>query len=167
MKRMMFHRSVPRLLHDEHAATASALSRVESILLRGRKAAPDRGDAEAASAIGELARLLQAEAMSHFDFEEQVIFPLLSENGGGDLAGLLLKEHGVIRAAAAEIQEITSQAALIGFSNQSWAAFQRLGNELSERLRSHIEKEEIALLPILEEMLGADLDAEIAARHTG
>jgi iron-sulfur cluster repair protein YtfE (RIC family) len=164
---MMFHRSVPRLLHDEHAATASALGRAESILLRGNKTPPDRSDAEAAGAVSQLSRLLQVEAMSHFDFEEQMIFPLLSEHGEGDLAGLLLEEHGVIRAAAAELQEIASQAALIGFSNQSWATFQRLGNELSERLRSHIEKEETALLPILEEMLSPDVDTEIAARHAG
>ncbi len=164
---MTFHRSVPRLLHDEHAATASALSRAESVLLRGRKVAPDRSDAEAARAVSQLSRLLQVEAMSHFDFEEQVIFPLLREHGEGDLAGLLLEEHGIIRAAAAELQEIAGQAALNGFSNESWPAFRRLGNELSERLRSHIDKEEMGLLPILEEMLDTDLDAEIAACHAG
>ena len=160
---MTFRRSVSRLLHDEHVATVSVLDRVEGILLRGRNAPPDPGDAEAARVIGQLSRLLQAEAISHFDFEEHRLFPLLKERGEGDLADLLLEEHGVILEAAAEILEIAKIAAANGFSNDSWTAFRRLGGELSERLRSHIDKEEMALLPALENILDADLDAEIAA----
>ena len=52
-----------------------------------------------------------------------------------------------------------------GFSPQDWSAFRRLCGELVERLKSHIEKEERALVPALENSLTPDADAEAAARH--
>ncbi len=161
----MLRRSGSRLLHDEHAATISTLDRVESVLLRGRSAPPEKSDAEAVRTVDRLSKALEAEAMSHFDYEEQALFPLLKERGEGDLAGLLLEEHAVMREVTAEILEIGKGAVANGFTNESWAAYRRLGGELSERLRSHIDKEEMALLPILEDLLDADLDAEIAAAH--
>lgn len=162
---MMFRRSVPRLLHDEHVATLAVLDRVEGILLRGRNTPPDPSDAQATRAIGQWLGALQTEVSGHFDFEEIRLFPLLREQGEGDLADLLHEEHVVMREAAAEIQEIAKATAANGYSNDSWAAFRRLTGELSERLRSHIEKEEMSLVPSLEDMLDADLDAEIAATH--
>ncbi|MGO9356470.1 MAG: hemerythrin domain-containing protein [Xanthobacteraceae bacterium] len=52
-----------------------------------------------------------------------------------------------------------------GFSPESWTKFRRLCGELVERLTSHIDKEERALIPALEDALTPEIDTEVAARH--
>jgi hemerythrin-like domain-containing protein len=163
---MMFRRSTPRLLHDEHLATLSTLARVESRLLQRRGAPPDRTDAEELRTVDQLSRMLTMETTHHFDFEEEALFPILTERGEADLADILREEHDVLRDTSGEIVEIAKGSLGNGFSTASWADYCRLCAELVERLRAHIEKEEMALLPTLEDVLDADLDAEIAARHT-
>jgi hemerythrin-like domain-containing protein len=163
---MMFRRSTPRLLHDEHLATLSTLARVESLLLQRRGVPPGRTDAEELRMVDQLSRMLTTETAHHFDFEEQTLFPMLAERGEADLADILREEHDVLRETAGEIVEIAKGSLGSGFSEASWADYRRLCAELVERLRAHIQKEEMALLPILEDVLDADFDAEIAARHS-
>ena len=52
-----------------------------------------------------------------------------------------------------------------GFSEEGWVAFRRLCGELVERLTSHIEKEERALIPELEDALTPEIDTQLAAHH--
>jgi hypothetical protein len=41
-----------------------------------------------------------------------------------------------------------------------------LGLELAERLVGHVQKEEMSLLPALEDLLDEEADAELAGRYT-
>ena len=63
------------------------------------------------------------------------------------------------------IAELAREARANEFTAESWSEFVRLGGELLERLLAHIEKEEMGLLPELEDVLEADADAELASGY--
>ena len=48
-----------------------------------------------------------------------------------------------------------------GFAPAEWEEFIRLGQELSDRMLAHVQKEEMALLPILEENMDYETEARL------
>lgn len=155
--------SSTRILHDDHMATVALLTEVERVVL-SRQAAPVQND-ETGRFIDRLCKTMDGEISGHFDFEEVSVFPRLAEYGMADLGDLLVEEHHVLRNVMNDIGIGARAARANGFSPDTWGAFRRLCGELIERLTSHIEKEERALIPELEEALTPEIDTELAARH--
>ena len=138
---MEFNRHISRRLHEEHAATLALWGRVEQTLLAGKTDAALLK--QAAAALGD-------EVSRHFDFEERELFPRLTAAGEGDIASLLAEEHVAIRAAAKQFMQQQDKAIAL---------------ELVERLVGHIQKEEMSLLPALEDLLDEDADRELIAAY--
>jgi hemerythrin-like domain-containing protein len=155
--------SSTRILHDDHMATVALLTEVERVVL-SRQAAPGQND-ETGRFIDRLCKTMDGEIAGHFDFEEVSVFPRLAEYGMADLGDLLVEEHHVLRNVMNDIGIAARAARVNGFSPDTWGAFRRLCGELVERLTSHIEKEERALIPELEDALTPEIDTELAARH--
>jgi hemerythrin-like domain-containing protein len=158
---MTFLRQVSRALDDEHRANLDLLGRCEQALCRvphGRAAA----DPQVARLAGALARQLEAEIGSHFDFEERELFPRLEAAGEGDIADLLLEEHAVIREVALELLPHARAAASGAIDADGWQVLQRTVPELVERMVAHIQKETMALLPMLDDLLDEETDRELA-----
>ena len=160
----MLKYSSSRILHDDHMATIALLSEVERVVL-SRKAVPIQGDQETGRFIDRLCKTLDGEISGHFDFEEDSVFPALAEYGMADLGDLLVEEHHVIRNAMNDVVASAGAARAGGFSPEAWGVFRRLCGELVERLTSHIEKEERALIPEMEDALTPEIDTELAAHH--
>ena len=160
----MLKYSSSRILHDDHMATIALLSEVERVVL-SRKAVPVQSDQETGRFIDRLCKTLDGEIIGHFDFEEASVFPALAEYGMADLGDLLIEEHHVIRNAMTDVVASAGAARAGGFSQETWGAFRRLCGELVERLTSHIEKEERALIPEMEDALTPEIDTELAAHH--
>lgn len=158
---MSFQRQVSRALDEEHRANLDLLGRVE----RAFAHAP-RTDAARAPELREIARALarhcENELARHFEFEERELFPRMAQAGDGDLAALLLEEHDAIRAVCAELLPLASEAAAGTLSDTGFAALKRCALELVEGLVAHIQKETMALLPLLDELLDDDADRELA-----
>lgn len=150
----MFTREVSRALDEEHRATLALLGKLELACARG-----DRLDAGLADA---LARLMQADVTRHFAFEETALFPRLSEAGDGDVAALLADEHEAIRQVAAELMPLAQAAARGALDTAAAHRFRRTMLELVERQVSHIQKETMALLPMLDDLLDENTDRELA-----
>lgn len=142
---MTFDRAISRQLHEEHAATLALWGRVEQSLASG---------AHDAALMREAAAALAGEIERHFEFEEAELFPRLAAAGEGDIAELLTEEHAAIRAAAARFM------ALAG-GDPPRPELRPVAFELAERLVSHVQKEEMALLPALDDLLDADADREL------
>ena len=155
--------SSSRILHDDHTATIALLTEVERVVL-ARQAVPAQDD-QTRRFIDRLCKAVAGEISGHFDFEEVSVFPVLAEYGMSDLGDLLIGEHHVLRNVMNEIIASANAARADGFSAESWGAFRRLCGELVERLTSHIEKEERALIPELENTLTPETDTELAALH--
>lgn len=163
---MDFSRQVPRLLHEEHAATISLLDRLEGLLAKsGPKTPADAADGETHRLLGDLAANLENETGRHFDFEEGHLFARLADMGDSFIADLLTEEHTAIRPLADRIAGMARAARADGFSVEAWRDFHQYGMELVERQVAHIQKEEMGLLPILEDMLDDDIDTDLAAEY--
>jgi hemerythrin-like domain-containing protein len=158
---MNFIRQVSRTLDTEHRSNLELLGRVETVLARAAR--PSAGhDAEFARLAGEFARLIEQDIGRHFDFEEQQLFTRMSEAGEGDIAGLLTEEHDAIREVAGEILPLAKAAAAGTLDDAGFDALRRGALEMVERQVSHIQKETMALLPLLDDLLDDDIDRELA-----
>lgn len=156
---MEFNRQISRRLHEEHEATLALWGRLEQTLARrGNRPAA----AEDAALLRNCAAQLADEVTRHFAFEEAELFPRLAAAGEGDIAELLLEEHVTIRAAALRFSELTQPGQDLA---ACWPELRMLGLELAERLVGHVQKEEMSLLPSLEDLLDEQADAELAGRY--
>ena len=158
---MSFQRQVSHALDDEHRANLDLLGRVEQAFARVSRAGASREPALAQLA-GKFARHVEQDIDRHFDFEERELFPRLTEAGEGDIAALLAEEHAAIRAVAGEVLPLARAAATGTLDDAGWQALQRGTLEMVERQVAHIQKETMALLPMLDDLLDDDTDRELA-----
>lgn len=160
---MQFGRRTPNLLHDEHIATMSALEKLEGLLGRHRlKQPPPAGDPGVAAVLGQVASALSAEMTTHFAFEEEVLFPVLASRGEADIGELLAEEHAAILPLGQQVAALATSGRRDGFAPEVWAEFHQLSAELVERLVSHVQKEELSLLALLDDMLEDEDDSRLA-----
>lgn len=124
--------------------------RLEASLGAGR---PDAALLRAALAA------IDEEVERHFVFEEKELFPRLEDAGEGDLVELLLEEHAAVRDAAHRFAAAARQ-------DPPGAELRPAGFEFAERLASHAQKEEMSLLPALDNLLDEATDAELILGYT-
>lgn len=151
---MTFRRQTPQALDSEHRAALALYGKLEQAAV-----ANDRDALERLSAP--LSRHLAVEIAHHFDFEERELFPRLAEAGEGDIADLLREEHDAIREVAAELAPLAERGAG-ALDAAALDRFRRLALELTERQVAHVQKESMALLPMLDDLLDDDADRELS-----
>ena len=162
---MAFRLQSSRRLHEEHEVTLVLLRRFERALLgHARTFPPTAADPEWETLVRTLAGALHHEIANHFQFEEEKLFPPLRAAGEAELTGLLSEEHGEIRDVVSALMPLL-HASLVAESDR-WEPLKMLGLELCERLKSHIDKEEVALLPALDAALDQAIDALLIADYT-
>jgi hemerythrin-like domain-containing protein len=140
-------RQISRRLHEEHQATLALWLRVEAALAGGKAGA---------ELLREAGASLSEEIRRHFEFEEAELFPRLAAAGEEDIAGLLREEHAAIRTAGEQFLAVLGRDAAA-------PELKPLGLELAERLVSHVQKEEMSMLPALEDLLDEASDGELYA----
>jgi len=153
---MFYSRQTSLRLHEEHLATIRLWGRLEqSIAAR----VPEE---ELNALLRNCSAALADEVTRHFAFEERELFTRLAQAGDGDIAELLSEEHETIRSAAHALRE------LLALPQPDATARQRLRTlalELAERLVAHVQKEEMALLPALEDLIDEETDRELALAY--
>ncbi|KPK08655.1 MAG: hypothetical protein AMJ64_02900 [Betaproteobacteria bacterium SG8_39] len=163
---MEFNLNITRRLHEEHAATLTLWSRLEQLLSgRGAPWPPVAGDT-ASACLRECAGALAQEVSAHFAFEEARLFPRLEDSGEGDIAQLLAEEHALIREAAVQFAALQTRAARGELDEAGWRSLKTLALELVERLVSHVQKEEMSLLPALEDLIDEDEDRDLITEYS-
>jgi hemerythrin-like domain-containing protein len=159
---MSFTNRVSQRLHEEHRATVALMERLEQLLARQRHGGvPDSGDPAVSLLLSELSAGLETEVRRHFDFEEDQLFTYLNDTGDEAIGALLTDEHRVIRPLGTEVAKLARAAAAQGFDEATWSKFRRPAQELCQRLLAHVEKEEMALLPLLQDSMDADTEARL------
>ena len=162
---MSFQRQVSRALDDEHRANLEILGQVEQGFARAPRAGAAH-DPDWSRLAGALGRLLEHDLGRHFDFEERELFPRMEAGGDGDMALLLAEEHEAIRAVASELLPLTRAATAGTLDDAGWKALRRGALEIVERQVAHIQKETMALLPLLEDLLDENDDRELAFAYS-
>ena len=155
---MAFLRQVSQTLDTEHRSNLDLLGRLEQALTRS----PRAGDDGFARLAGAFVRLLEQDIGRHFDFEENELFSRMTDAGEGDIAGLLREEHDAIREVAAEVLPLARAAAAGTLDAAGFDALKRGALEMVERQVAHIQKETMALLPMLDDLLDDELDRKLA-----
>ncbi len=164
---MHFNNRISQTLHDEHRVTVALMERLEQFLVRYRRATPDASDAGANQLLRELSVGIADEVERHFAFEEDQLFPHLEAIGDAAIGAHLTDEHNAMRPLGARLSTLAGAAATQGFEAALWEEFRRIGSELTERMLAHVQKEEMALLPILEETMDAETEARLFDEYVG
>lgn len=162
---MSFTNRISQTLHEEHRATVALMERLEQLIARHRRHPPDARDGAVAGLLRDLSVSLEGEVQRHFAFEEDRLFAYLSEIGDETIGAHLTDEHRVIRPIGVHIAALARAAAAHGFSGESWEEFRRTGQELCERLLAHVQKEEMALLPLLEDSMDAETESRLLREY--
>lgn len=158
---MSFVNRVSQALHEEHRATIALMERLEQLMGRNRRGPPEIGAVGLAQLLADLATGVEAEVQRHFDFEETRLFTYLDAIGDEAIGAHLTEEHSAMRPLGARMASLAREAAARGFDAARWSEFCQLGQELCERMLAHVQKEEMALLPLLEETMGAEDEARL------
>ena len=159
---MSFTNRISQALHDEHGATVALMERLEQVLARGRRSGPpDTKDSTIARLLTDLSTGVESEVERHFDFEENQLFTYLEAMGDAGIGAHLTSEHVVMRPLGARVAALARAAAAKGFTPAEWDEFTRLGQELGDLMLAHVQKEEMALLPVIEETMDAETEARL------
>jgi len=159
---MSFTNRISQTLHDEHGATVALMERLEQLIARGRRSGPPKqADSTVARLLSDLSTDLEAEVQRHFAFEENRLFNYLEAMGDAGICEHLISEHETIRPLGVRVAAIARAAAANGFTPGEWEEFSRLGQELGDCMLAHVQKEEMALLPVIEENMDPETEARL------
>jgi hemerythrin-like domain-containing protein len=138
------------LLRDDHKIILRALDVLQCIVKEG---APERIDQNDTMTLLRFLRVFADE--HHHMKEEGVLFPevmRVTQTEAGPLRHLLL-EHSQERALVGELEDAVR-------STQT-AEFVLFANQLTERVRDHLQKEDGILFPILDLLISSELDKKV------
>ncbi|MDP6706698.1 MAG: hemerythrin domain-containing protein [Alphaproteobacteria bacterium] len=163
---MEYQCHVTRVLHEEHLQLLALLNRFEDFLVRHRKAKRlDTDQIETASLLRDLVTTLDAEVDRHFSFEETELFPSLEEAGDAMIATVLRADHEILRPLAREIAGAARTALAETLEGTDLDSFRQQGMEYVERQMTHIQREEMALLPLLEDLIDEETDQRLRSDY--
>lgn len=161
-----FTHRISQTLHEEHRATIALVERLEQLIARHRHAPPDTADRAVAQLLSDLSTGIEADVEHHFSFEEEKLFGYLAEAGDEEISAHLTDEHNAMRPLGKSVAKLARDASAAGLDAERWGELCRLGQELSERMLAHIQKEEMALLPMIDEMIDAEADARLCQDYS-
>ncbi len=159
---MDFSRRTAQLLHEAHHATIAMLEGLENLIARAKRTAPDVNEPQISKILEQVSITIEQDIRGHFTFEESELFTRLAEFGDTAIGEHLTDEHRAMLPLGELVVAITVSVMNDGFNDESWLEFKQLTGELIERMLAHIQKEEMALLPLLEELLDPETDMELA-----
>jgi len=159
----MFANRIAQTLHEEHRMTIALMERIER-MLGGRMPAADNPDAT--RLLRDLVAGVSDDTPRHFDFEESELFTLLEARGDGAIGAHLTDEHTAMRPLAQELAASAHAALAGGFDQASWKRFQQVGGEFCERMLVHVQKEEMALLPLIDVSMDGETEMRLYEAYT-
>ena len=162
---MSFTRRTAQLLHEDHQATIEVIEALDQMIAKARKAPPDAGDPVVQKTLQSASTAIEDEVRNHFAFEEDELFTRLENMGDVGIGAHLRSEHAALLPLGETVAKGARDALENGFSDQTWPPFRNAAAELIERMFAHIQKEEMALLPALEELLDPETDMKISTAY--
>ena len=162
---MSFTCRTAQLLHEDHQATVGVIEDLDRMIARAKRTMPDINDSDVNSTLVKAAASISDEVSRHFSFEEDELFTRLEEMGDAQIGAHLREEHAILLPLGNQVASLARAALSDGFSQASWTEFRASAVELIERMITHIQKEEMALLPMLEETLDPETDLALSTAY--
>jgi hemerythrin-like domain-containing protein len=160
----MFANRISQTLHEEHRATIALMERLERLV--GRRQPPTVQEPGVAELLCDLALAVDADTTRHFDFEEGHLFTYLESIGDSAIGEHLTEEHTAMRPVGARLAALARAAPSGGFDPAGWEEFRSLGSELVQRMVIHVQKEEMALLPLVNGAMDGETELRLYALYT-
>jgi hemerythrin-like domain-containing protein len=155
----MFANRISRKLHDEHRTTIELMERLERLIKKKQPAIAS--DAETTRLLRDLVAAIENDTMRHFDFEENHLFPIFQSVGDQLIADHLTEEHTTIRPVGSKLVTLARAAQQNGFDTMRWKEFQRTSTDYFSRMLLHVQKEEMALLPLIDDIMDRDTETQM------
>ena len=162
---MSFNCRTAQLLHDDHQATVSVIEDLDQMIAQAKRSIPDTNNPVVKATLTKAAASISDEVSRHFSFEEDKLFTMLEEMGDAQIGAHLREEHSILLPLGNQVASLAGQALSEGFSEDIWKEFRAKAVELIERMITHIQKEEMALLPMLEELLDPETDLTLSTAY--
>lgn len=162
---MSFQRRTAQMLHEDHQATIVVIEALDQLIAKAKRKAPDVNDPTIHRTLKNVAGAIREEISVHFAFEEDELFTRLEEAGDVGIGEHLREEHAAILPLGEQVSTLAAQALETGFTEAAWTDFRAHAAELIERMFAHIQKEEMALLPMLDDLLDSETDMELATAY--
>lgn len=159
---MEFSRRTAQLLHEDHANTITLIEKLEELIRRAGRQMPDTTDAGIRATLSKTAEMIEREIRGHFTFEEDELFTRLENAGDVGIGAHLREEHAALLPLGETVSRIAARALENGFTQDDWKIFRDRSGELIEMMFAHIQKEEMGLLPTLEDLLDPEEDMELS-----
>ncbi len=163
---MTFSRRTAQLLHEDHQQTISVVEGLERMVTKARKHPPDINEPQTRASLKNTVGAIDEEVSAHFTFEETELFTRLEDMGDMAIGQHLRGEHAAILPLGKSVVELAKEALDSEFTPESWAMFRKVAGELIERMYVHIQKEEMALLPALDDLLDDQTDMDLAMSYS-
>jgi hemerythrin-like domain-containing protein len=161
----MFANRISQTLHDEHRATIALMERLERAIVRRQPISTS--DPEGARLLRDLAVAIEADTLRHFDFEESRLFTRFDSVGDQLIGDHLTEEHAAMRPLGERLISLARAASAGSFDTDGWKEFSRIGAEFVQRMVVHVQKEEMALLPLLDETMDSETEMELFEAYSG
>ena len=155
----MFANRIGQTLHDEHRATIALMERVETAIRRRQPMS--LADPEAPRLLCDLVAAIDNDTLRHFDFEESHLFTLFQSVGDQLIGNHLTEEHAFMRPLGEKLAALARLAQQNGFDAARWSEFQRVGAGFIQRMLIHVQKEEAALLPLIEDAMDNETEMRL------
>lgn len=153
-------------LHEEHFRIVVWISDLQNrVTGDAGEQALDPDDADDKQALHMLIVSLD-QVLLHHTFEEEVLFPLIREQFGGDLQDILVGGHAAIEPLAEGLQAVIAEILRDGAGSDRWLIFRMLAKELFSEMMTHLMLEEIGIIQKLAFLIDAETDRRLAQQHT-
>lgn len=163
---MDFFRRTAQILHEDHLQTIALIEALEDMLGRAGRTVPDTSDPRVRTTLEKAVAEIGREVSDHFAFEEDELFTRLAEAGDADIGNHLREEHAAILPLGESVASAAAVALREGFDAARWQEFRSGAAELVERMMAHIQKEEMALLPMVEDLLDPETDMRLSEAYS-
>ncbi|MCC2111596.1 MAG: hemerythrin domain-containing protein [Hyphomicrobiales bacterium] len=163
---MDFERHITRMLHEEHRVTLAAMENLDALLQKSRRGdVIDSNDPEIRRLLTSVDENIGSSISTHFSFEESELFTRLAEYGDEAIAMHLTAEHRLILPLSEKLGQMIAEALAGGFTPETTNAFRDAAADLIEHMMVHIQKEEMGLLPLLDDILDPETDFELSEQY--
>lgn len=123
-------------------------------------------DPEFNRTLRDLDALVTGDLMAHFKFEEEHLFPLLADAGESEMGVLLAEEHTTALSVIDSLVALGRSARSGELDVEGWREMRRRGLEFVELMEGHIQKEDMGLLPALDNVIDEARDAELTMEYS-
>jgi hemerythrin-like domain-containing protein len=154
-----------QLLHEEHFHIVMLFCDLENrVGGSGRLQPLDPADAEDRRQLTDLITALDG-VVRHNAFEEKELFPLLCSSGAEDLAEMLADEHLVMVPLVQRLRRLAGDLLEGGVDAEKWQTFCQTASEFTAEILSHLQKEELGVVQVIDSLLDHHQADALAHRY--